>query len=63
MSQHGCIYFRDDKAGGPLRNGPLVTDPPLPRSILDQLTFGPLTVAELWKDERSSMTLDRGPCQ
>ncbi|KAI9673460.1 MAG: hypothetical protein M1817_002922 [Caeruleum heppii] len=61
FSQHGCIYFRDDLQGGPAANKPLTTDPPLPRSILDQLTLGPLTAAELWKDERGSMALDRGP--
>ncbi|KAI9844282.1 MAG: hypothetical protein M1837_005692 [Sclerophora amabilis] len=59
--QHGCIYFRDDLQGGSPANRPITTDPLLPRSILDQLTLGPLTTAELWKDERGSMAVDRGP--
>lgn len=62
FSQHGCIYFKDDLHGEAAANKSLVTDPCLPPSLIDKLTLGPLTTTELWKDGRSSMTLDRGPC-
>jgi hypothetical protein len=62
FSQHGFIYFKDDLHDRATTNRPLVTDLCLSPSLLNQFTLGPLTTAELWKDQRSSIALDRGPC-
>ncbi|KAH7333471.1 hypothetical protein BKA65DRAFT_553821 [Rhexocercosporidium sp. MPI-PUGE-AT-0058] len=53
----GCIYFREDVPNGTA----LVTNPPLRPPILERFTLGPLVEKELWRDEKASMDMNRGP--
>ncbi|KAH8589643.1 hypothetical protein B0O99DRAFT_692372 [Bisporella sp. PMI_857] len=53
----GCIYFRED-----IHNSEaLATNLPLPPSILERYTLGPLVERELWRGEKASMDINRGP--
>ncbi|KAL8650303.1 MAG: hypothetical protein Q9210_003899 [Variospora velana] len=53
----GCIYFREDIPD----SDALVTNPSLCSSILERFTLGPLVEKELWRGEKVSMDINRGP--
>lgn len=55
----GCIYFSDDGQTG----GLIKTDPPLPSAAQGRFKMGPLVSQRLWRGNRASMELDRGPCK
>ncbi|KAL2071900.1 hypothetical protein VTL71DRAFT_13135 [Oculimacula yallundae] len=57
FAKSGCIYFREDIQN----SNALVTNPPLCSSILERFTLGPLVEKELWRGEKASMDLNRGP--
>lgn len=59
FAKSGCIYFREGIPGGDA----LVTNPPLCSSILERFTLGPLVEKELWRGEKFSMDINRGPCE
>jgi hypothetical protein len=58
FTKSGCIYLKEDIPYG----NALVTGPPL-CSSLERFTLGPLVEGGLWRDERATMDLDRGPCE
>lgn len=56
----GCVYFSDDaKIDGSI----IETKPPLPSSAQGRFKIGPLVSERLWRGDRASMNLKRGPCK
>ncbi|KAK2766152.1 hypothetical protein FQN54_007668 [Arachnomyces sp. PD_36] len=61
FSKIGCIYFKHDVPGGMSGGQSFTTDPPLPPSILDRFTLGSLVSEGMWRSDRASMDMKRGP--
>ena len=71
FKRHGCIYYKKDISRKCVRTYDLEdgldistsqsshVDP----SFLRKFAFGPLTDANIWRDERKYLDLDRGPCK
>lgn len=63
FSKTGCIYFKDDIPDDVSGGNDLVTSPLLPSSVLDRFTLGPLVSSGMWRGDRNSMNMNRGPCE
>jgi hypothetical protein len=61
FNMHGCVYFKDDlRFLGEEPKGAKICS--TTNDIPDIFAIGPLTTGELWNGVRSSLNLDRGPC-
>ncbi|KAF3482827.1 uncharacterized protein GIQ15_02151 [Arthroderma uncinatum] len=61
FSKSGCIYFKGDVPDDLCSNGILATGSSLPTSILERFTLGPLVSSNMWRGDRASMNMNRGP--
>ena len=62
FTMHGCIYFKQDlqKLTGDAAD--FSTTPSISQKVLARYSIGPLTNPQLWKNGRTDMNLERGPC-
>ena len=63
FTKSGCIYFKGDIPENISVDGIIVRTMPLHSSIIDRFTLGPLTTSGLWRGNRASMNMNRGPCE
>lgn len=63
FTNSGCIYFKGDIPEDMCFDGVLVPGVPLQSSELDRFRLGPLTSSGLWRGDRASMNMNRGPCK
>jgi hypothetical protein len=63
FTKSGCIYVKGDIPENMSIDGIIVPSVPLHSSVLERFMLGPLTSSGLWRGDRASMNMYRGPCE
>lgn len=59
----GYIYFKGDILENMSINSIIVLSVLLHSLVLERFTLGPLTLSGLWRGDRASIDINRGPCK
>ena len=59
----GCIYFRGDIPEDMSSDIALIDSAPLGSLALERFKLGPLVSSGVWRGDRASMDMNRGPCE